>query len=304
MARLAFKPDASFFKKIAMGAVGARAVAENLNRHGHRMIELERGSTDTKLWKDVKRKRVRMPDLVCRRCALRIESRAKTKPELAMSHSDEAERSWDYGMVDEDLIAFPICQPIADRPWSSGCLSGGRSYWHERNWVRWEIYPFVNFVSVAEFRRSAFAEKGTKGVTEGSETQICWPATFSTRDGVVEEVDNASIRVRRTSDGHPYTWRLRNRLRPRVVLGQHVGRGQILASAVSPLPYGGLGCAGDLAASALKGLCNSRERSQRFTGVKLARVLGMRDLEPIARQLAADRKEDVYIRLEAAAFMA
>jgi hypothetical protein len=76
------------------------------------MVELERGSTDTKLWKEVKRKRVRIPDPVCVRCGQRAESRAKTNSELSMSHSvtDEA-RAWDFGMVDSDLIGFPICRP-------------------------------------------------------------------------------------------------------------------------------------------------------------------------------------------------
>ena len=82
MARLALKPDSSFFRKIAIGAIGTRAVVDDLAAHGHQVDELERGSTDTKLWKDVKRKRVRIPDLVCRCCGLRIESRAKTKAEL------------------------------------------------------------------------------------------------------------------------------------------------------------------------------------------------------------------------------
>lgn len=91
MPRLAFKPDSSFFRKIAIGAIGTRAVAANLVSYGHEMVELERGSTDTKLWKDVKRKRVRIPDLVCQVCGLRVESRAKTKHELAMSHSDTDE---------------------------------------------------------------------------------------------------------------------------------------------------------------------------------------------------------------------
>src|SRR2546421_39016 len=105
MARLAFKPDASFFRKIAIGAIGTRAVSADLAHHGHHVVELERGATDTKLWKDVKRKRVRIPDLVCSRCGRRIESRAKTKTELAMSHSlaDEA-RAWDFGMVDSDWV--------------------------------------------------------------------------------------------------------------------------------------------------------------------------------------------------------
>jgi len=63
VARLSLKPDSSFFRKITIGAVGARAVAHDLAARGHSIAELERGSLDTKLWKDVKRKQVRIPDL-------------------------------------------------------------------------------------------------------------------------------------------------------------------------------------------------------------------------------------------------
>ena len=76
MPRYSFKADASFFEKITIGAIGARAVAADLDRRGHEIFELENGATTTKLWKDVKRKRVRIPDLVCRRCGMRVESRA------------------------------------------------------------------------------------------------------------------------------------------------------------------------------------------------------------------------------------
>ena len=125
MPRLSFKPDASFFRKIAIGAVGARAVVKDLSQQGHEIDELERGSTDTKLWKDVKRKRVRIPDLVCLLCGMRIESRAKTKADLSMSHSpmDEA-RAWDFGMVDSDVVAFPICEANDE---SLPTKRGGRS---------------------------------------------------------------------------------------------------------------------------------------------------------------------------------
>ena len=100
MPRLALKPDSSFFQKIALGAVGSRCVAQDLDRLGHRIAELERGAMDIKLWKDVKRKRVRIPDLVCERYGLRVESRAKTKTELSMSHSlADQERAWNFGMV-------------------------------------------------------------------------------------------------------------------------------------------------------------------------------------------------------------
>jgi hypothetical protein len=48
---------------LAVGAVGARAVQQYLNSLGHDIIELERGSLGTRIWRDVKRKRVRIPDL-------------------------------------------------------------------------------------------------------------------------------------------------------------------------------------------------------------------------------------------------
>ena len=98
MPRLDPKPDSSFFRKIVLGAVGSRHVARDLERLGHRIVKLERGVMETKLWKHVKRKRVRIPGLVCELYGLRVESRAKTKTELSMSYSLSAhERAWDFG---------------------------------------------------------------------------------------------------------------------------------------------------------------------------------------------------------------
>ena len=146
MARQARKPDASFFQKIVIGALGARAVADDLSHQGHEMMELERGALGTKLWKDVKRKRFRIPDLVCTRCGARVECRAKTdKPELSMSHSDtEAERRWDYGMVDTDIVAFPVVYCHWGTSWSKGELSESQSYWSQRERNRWETYDYTN----------------------------------------------------------------------------------------------------------------------------------------------------------------
>ena len=206
MPRLAFKPDASFFEKIVRGAVGTRAVCNDLAKHGHHMVELERGSLDTKLWKDVKRKRIRIPDLLCTRCGLRVESRAKSKAELSMSHSDsDAERTWDFGMVDADLVAFPICDNQTFF-WSSGKLGEGASYWHERDRVTWSLVGKINYFLVSSFRASPFTKVARKGVTEGSETIISWPATFSTRTGKVESIVGNKVAIRRTSDGHLYAW--------------------------------------------------------------------------------------------------
>ncbi|MCY3538115.1 MAG: hypothetical protein F4162_05735 [Synechococcus sp. SB0676_bin_10] len=139
MPPLAFKPDSSFFEKIALGAVGSRHMAQDLERLDHQIVELERGAMDTKLWKDVKRKRVRIPDLVCKVCGLRVESQAKTKAELSMSHGFSAhERAWDFGMVDTDVVAFPVCTKDKDqeKQWCIGRFNGQTSYWHECNRIQ------------------------------------------------------------------------------------------------------------------------------------------------------------------------
>ena len=305
MARLAFKPDSSFFRKIAIGAVGARAVIADLEHHGHDVVELERGSTDTKLWKDVKRKRVRIPDLVCRRCGRRIESRAKTKPDLSMSHSpNESERAWDFGMVDRDYVAFPVCEPGDEEHWSTGELGGFSSYWHERNWVRWVPRSHINYFTVSGFRSTPHTKSKTKGVTEGSETSIAWPATFSTRNGAVESVSATGVTIRRDSDGHRYTWKIRRGLSPCVQVNERVEENQVIASTVEPISSTGLQCSGSLPQAHIDRLLESRERTQRFTAIKLARLLNDASYQtPIAR-LNDDPEEDVYIRLEGASYLA
>lgn len=159
MPRLSFKPDSSFFRKIVIGAVGARAVCENLARYGHQLVELERGSTNSKLWKDVKRKRVRIPDLVCVHCGTRVECRAKTEAELTMSHSPtDAERAWDFGMVDADWIAFPVCQSTKEVDWTSGKLQESQSCWREKRWIEWEVTRHINYFTVEAFHSHLHAQ--------------------------------------------------------------------------------------------------------------------------------------------------
>ena len=86
MPKLSFTPDSSFFRKIAIGAVGARSVAKRTSHEsafGYLIL------------------------FACG-CGMRVECRAKTKADLSMSHSpmDEA-RALDFGMVDSDVVAFP-----------------------------------------------------------------------------------------------------------------------------------------------------------------------------------------------------
>ena len=304
MPRLALKPDSSFFRKITLGAVGSRRVAEDLDRLGHRIAELERGAMDTKLWKEVKRKRVRIPDLVCERCGLRVESRAKTETELSMSHSPTAqERAWDFGMVDADVIAFPVCKAGEEKQWSAGRLSDPISYWHERNWIRWQPEGKVNYVRVSRFRAVPQGSTATKGVTEGSETSVAWKARFSRRDGVVETVEGQRITIARAGDGHRHTQTVPTVLRIVVAQGEDVALNQIIASVVRPESDHDLRCTGALPEGHLPQLLASRERTQRFTGVKLARLRRDDSLGTPIASIESDQEEDVYIRLEAVAYL-
>jgi HEAT repeat protein len=304
MARLAFKPDASFFRKIAIGAIGTRAIAADLDRHGHHVVELERGATDTKLWKDVKRKRVRIPDLVCTRCGRRIESRAKTKAELAMSHSLVEARAWDFGMVDSDWVAFPVCESADEDSWSVGRLRAGGSYWHEREWVRWRIGGRINYFTVTAFRAVPYAKSSTKGVTEGSETTIAWAATFATRSGVISSITGRNLLIQPAAGGRRSSRKIPVGQEILVAPGDAIETHQVLGSTVAALTAAELACPGNLPEGHIAHLLASRERTQRFTGIKLARLRGESEYRSTAEELTADDEEDVYVRLEAASYLA
>src|ERR1035437_2551997 len=304
MPRLALKPDSSFFRKIAIGAVGSRAICTDLFTHGHNMVELERGSTETKLWKEVKRKRVRIPDLVCTHCGQRAESRAKTKAELSMSHSlTDQERAWDFGMVEGDYIGFPVCEAIDETYWSAGWLQSEASYWHERNWVRWQLKGKINYFRVATFRGSPHTKVSTKGVTEGSETSVSWNTVFASRDGALEKLDGHKMTIKRTSDGHRNTRTIPPAYELFVAQGDTVELNQVLAGLIKPLTTGEQTCPGHLPSGHIAQLLESRERTQRFTGVKLARLRNEPQYREPVTELSSDQEEDVYIRLEGLSYL-
>lgn len=301
--RMLFKPDASFFRKLALGAVGAAAVRSHLNGFGHDLVELERGSLDTRLWKDVKRKRVRIPDLICVRCGVRVESRAKTRVELSMSHSPSAaERSWDYGMVDADLVAFPVCV-AKETAWSEGGLRDGRSLWRERDSTTWSTDGRINVFAVSAFRRAKFKTKAAKGATEGSETQIAWPARFADAAGKVTAADRAHIRYRGDGADKDRRVRLGGDLRACVREGDAFERNQVLASAVPPLAGDDLKCRGACTAADIARMVASRERTVRFAGCRLARLRNLKELADRVRDVASDADEDPYVRLEARSYL-
>ncbi len=110
-----FKSDESFLQKLAVGAAGTKATLARLKEIGFEPIELERGSSGFKIWKRIKIKRVRMPDILCLRSGLRFESRGKTKLEISMSHSrSNPERAWDAGLAATDYVVVVLCEQASD----------------------------------------------------------------------------------------------------------------------------------------------------------------------------------------------
>lgn len=219
-----FKSDDSFLRKLAVGAAGTNATMECLTTLGFSPIELERGSTGFKIWKKIKIKRVRVPDILCLRTGLRFESRGKTKPEISMSHSlQDPKRSWDAGMRENDYVSIIVFQQNAESPIDLKRVSP------------------VHFIRVNALR-SAFAEKRVsitkpKGVEEGSEIRVVWTSAVAKKPSTVSEVSEKRIQLSPHSPGRVQTVQLiRNKgaitLTPQVRVGDTIQANQIVAASV------------------------------------------------------------------------
>lgn len=290
-----------------MGAVGSREVRRDLVQRNHEIVELERGSLDAKIWKDVKRKRVRIPDLLCTCCGQRIEVRAKSEPRISMSHSPTIpERRWDYGMVATDWIALPICkeQPGVEEHadhWTRGMLVGDLSYWNEKEWVNWAPEGAVNYFGVDAFRNVPPDKTDRKGAEEGSETILTWRSCFSPIAGTIQSITDSFITVSPTV-GLPRRAGRKN-MRLHVQAGNVVRQNQIMACNADPLPNTALTCRRNLTEQSIVEMLRAPQLPVRFSGVKLARLNSIRTVETAIRHIAADADEDIYVRLEASAYL-
>ena len=222
MSKRAFKTDESFLEKISIGAIGTSKVFEDLKAKGHFPIELERGSMSFKIWKKIKIKRVRVPDILCINCGRRIESRAKTYLKITMSHSfSDAERGWDFGLDDTDLIALVKCIKSGDRP------------------IDWEADELVQYVYVKDMRdavrkKHVISEK-PKGATEGFEARLTWLSAVASSEGVVSKINKDFLKYKRTKDNRTIRLSLKRRgltLVPLVKESSTVKKNQIIASVV------------------------------------------------------------------------
>lgn len=214
---MGFKSDREFLRNISIGAVGTKHVVSLLNAGGFRVIELERYCTCNKIWA-TKIKRFRLPDLLCLKTGIRIECRAKSVLKATMSHAvNNADRAWDNGLRDGDLVAFIQCTPRDDG---------------------WQPASRVNLFSVGDMRRqSHLAGLGRmKAASEGSEIQLTWPATVPTTAGKIEAVTPERI-VAALSSGRRQTYQLRRKeftLSAHAKPGDAFGPGDTIIASVLP----------------------------------------------------------------------
>jgi hypothetical protein len=286
---MAFKTDVSFLEKISIGATGTREVFENSKRHGHHPVELERGSMSYKIWKEIKIKRVRVPDILCVGCGKRIESRAKTKLLVTMSHSVATpERGWDFGLDDDDVVAFVRCSKVGAGP------------------VDWKASELVQYVSVKSLRaavrnKKVFWEK-PKGAEEGFEARITWPSVVASYDGKVVAVGKERLKLKRGSDGRLISLALEKkgmRLKPLVKAGDAFIEDQILASVI-PVATS-FDCGKGMDVGDYVKMLGSASLSDRYGAAKALSFFKSSVVKDALIGKMNDNRDHIYIRLEAAA---
>lgn len=289
-----FKSDDSFLRKLAVGAAGTNATIDRLKMSGFNPIELERGSTGFKIWKKIKIKRVRVPDILCLKTGIRFESRGKTKLEISMSHSlKDPRRAWDAGMRDDDFVSIVVFAQNNDSPIE----------------VK-QISP-VHFVSVRDMRQAFAAEQISitqpKGVEEGSEIRVMWPCAPANQRSIVSAVTHGRISLTPISKARKQSIQLnRNKgkiiLIPQVNVGETVEANQIVA-AVVPVNTK-LHCAASVSEAYFIDKLASVNLSERYAAAKALRYRGYTLAKPSIETRMTDADEDIYVQLEAAASLA
>lgn len=284
-----FKSDESFLEKISIGAVGTCFVFNNLKEQGHTPVELERGSMSFKIWKNIKIKRVRVPDILCVNCGTRIESRAKTKLEITMSHStSDPNRGWDFGLEDSDYVALVRCEKVGSAP------------------IDWNAVPPVQYIAVSDLRNAYRSEhviqENSKGAQEGFEKRITWPATIASSDGTICSISENRLQFSRSQDNRKITLKLIKKgvnLEPLVEEGELIQQGQILASVVPVRKQ--MSCGNNKRINDYLSQLISPSLSDRYAAIKAISVMNVERAREALKDRMTDLRDHVYIRLEAAA---
>ena len=289
-----FKSDDSFLRKLAVGAAGTNATIDRLKAMGFNPIELERGSTGFKIWKKIKIKRVRVPDVLCLNTGLRFESRGKTKLEISMSHSlNDPKRAWDAGMRDDDLVSIVVFEQNDDSP------------------VDLQQISPTHFVSVNDMRKAFAAGQVSitqpKGVEEGSEIRVMWTCAAANQRSVVFAVESGRITLTPIPEARRQSIQLSRSkgkitLLPQVNAGDTVEANQIVASVVPVNTK--LQCPTSVSEAYFIDKLASVNLSERYAAAKALRYRGYTTAKPVLESRMTDADEDIYVQLEAAAALA
>lgn len=290
--RRSFKTDASFLRAISIGAVGTRRVFEDLQQQKQQPIELERGSMSFKIWKAIKIKRIRVPDILCLGNGWRVESRAKTKLEITMSHSfSNLERGWDYGLEDRDYVALVKCRQVSEEP------------------TDWQADDLVQYISVRDLREAYQNDLvlgvKPKGAQEGFETRLTWPACVASAAGVISNITDERLQYRRRKDNRVITLNLTKQgkqLQPLVQEGESIMANQILASVVPVIKV--LPSERALDVDVYRQQLLSPSLSERYTAAKALSHFVYEQVEDVLAHTARNSKDHIYVRLEAASGLA
>ncbi|MCL5283130.1 MAG: HEAT repeat domain-containing protein [Armatimonadetes bacterium] len=289
-----FKSDDSFLRKLAVGAAGTNATINRLKAMGFNPIELERGSTGFKIWKKIKIKRVRVPDVLCLNTGMRFESRGKTKLEISMSHSlNDPKRAWDAGMRDDDLVSIVVFEQNDDSPIDLK-----------------QVSP-VHFVSVRDMRRAFTVGQVSitqpKGVEEGSEIRVMWTCAAANLQSVVTAIEPGRISLTPITETRKQSIQLsRNKgkitLLPQVNVGEIVETNQIVAAVVPVSTV--IQCPTSVSEAYFIDKLASVNLSERYAAAKALRYRGYTTAKPVLESRMRDVDEDIYVQLEAAAALA
>ena len=290
--RRSFKSDDSFLEKLAIGAYGTRRVIEHLAQLGLCPIELERGSTSYKLWKAVKIKRIRVPDILCVADGTRVESRAKTTLAISMSHSvADAERGWDYGLKDGDFVALVQCSKSGVEP------------------IDWKAADMVQYIKVGDLRSAYDAERviveRPKGAEEGFELRLTWPAAIASAAGQLAEIGQERIKFKRAEDNRTISLARTRKgiaLDPVVPEGVSFDAGRILAG-VTPV-YLEIPGGNSVGADFYVGELSGASLADRYTAAKALSHVATEEVPPALLARLNDNAEHIYVRMEVAAYLA
>ena len=289
-----FKSDDSFLRKLAVGAAGTNATIDRLKALGFNPIELERGSTGFKIWKKIKIKRVRVPDILCLNTGIRFESRGKTKLEISMSHSlNDPKRAWDAGMRDDDLVSVVVFEQSDDSPTDLK-----------------QISP-VHFVSVKDMRKAFSTGQVSitqpKGVEEGSEIRVMWTCAAANQRSIIFAVESGRISLTSIPEARRQSIQLSRSkgkltLLPQVNAGDTVEANQIVASVVPVNTK--LQFPTSVSEAYFIDKLASVNLSERYAAAKALRYRGYTTAKPMLELRMTDADEDIYVQLEAAAALA